>query len=127
MTFFAELVPRFGLYLMMIPPTIVALAVNPLTAVWVVLFYLVLTELTGDFLAPPIRGSQMNLHPVSVILAILAMASVFGVLGALIATPVTGFVKVFYDELYLLRQPKDERINGWTDRILAWWQDGDGG
>ncbi|MEN6584198.1 MAG: AI-2E family transporter [Armatimonadota bacterium] len=126
-TFFAELVPRLGLYLMMIPPTIVAFAVNPWTALWVVIFYLVLTEITGDFVAPLVRGSQMNLHPVSLIFAVLAMASIFGFLGAVIATPVVGIIKAYYEELYLSRQPEDDQVDARTERMLAWWGEDSGG
>ena len=121
LTFFAELVPRLGLYIMMIPPAIIAFAINPLAALWVVLFYLVMSELVGSFVAPLVRGSQMNLHPVSVIFAVLVMASVFGFLGAIIATPVVGIVKAYYEELYLSRQPKDNAIESRTERMLSWW------
>ncbi len=107
-TFFAELVPRLGPYLMAIPPAIVAFAVDPMDALWVVAWYTVMNELAGDFLAPLVRSKAMELHPVSQLFAVLAMGSAFGFLGALLATPVSGIGKAFYEEFYLARQPKDE-------------------
>lgn len=107
-TFFAELVPRLGPYLMAIPPAIVALAVDPMDALWVVVWYMVMNELAGDFLAPLVRSKAMELHPVSQLFMVLAMGSAFGFLGALLATPVAGIGKAFYEEFYLARQPRDE-------------------
>lgn len=62
---FAEMVPKLGLYIMAIPPTLVALSIKPLTALWVFVFFLVLNELMSDFVTPRVRASNMNLHPVS--------------------------------------------------------------
>lgn len=99
--FFAELVPRIGGYIMATPPILVALSVNPITAVWVALFYLVLNEATGNLVAPMVRGSTMEIHPVVILFYTIAMASAFGLVGALIATPLAAFVKAYYDEFYL--------------------------
>ena len=101
LAFFAEFVPRIGGYIMAVPPVIVALAVDVRTAVWTALFYLVLTEALGTFLAPAIRGATMRIHPVVILFATLASALAFGVLGALAGTPAAAFVTAYYREFYL--------------------------
>lgn len=98
---FAEMVPRLGLYIMAAPPVLIALSIDASTALWVLVFYLVLNEITGDFITPRIREKTMNLHPVSTLLVMLAMASAFGLMGALIATPLTAFIKAYYETFYL--------------------------
>lgn len=98
---FAEMVPKLGLYIMMIPPVLIALSISPLTALWVLLFYLALTEFTGDFIIPKVRASTMNLHPISSLLVMLAMGLAFGLMGVLVATPLTAFIKAYYEEFYL--------------------------
>ncbi len=118
LTFFAELVPKLGPYLMTLPPVLIALAIDPMTAVWVLLFYIVLQEIAGDVIAPLVRARQMNLHPVSTIFAVLAMGSAFGLLGALISTPVAGFVKAYYDEFYAARNPRDEKADERVEDML---------
>ena len=100
---FAEFIPKLGLYIMMIPPVLIALSINPLTALWVLLFYLGLTELTGDFVIPKVRATTMNLHPISSLIVMLAMGLAFGLMGVLIATPLTAFIKAYYEEFYLSR------------------------
>lgn len=98
---FAEMVPKLGLYIMAVPPVLIALSVDPLTALWVLIFYLLLNEIMSNFVMPRIRASTMNLHPVSTLFVMLAMAAAFGIVGALIATPLTAFIKAYYESFYL--------------------------
>jgi predicted PurR-regulated permease PerM len=100
LAFFAEFVPRIGGYVMAVPPVIVALAVDARTAMWTALFYLVMTEALGTFLAPVVRGSQMRIHPVVILFATLASALAFGLIGALIGMPAAAFVTAYYREFY---------------------------
>ncbi|HEX5182866.1 MAG TPA: AI-2E family transporter [Allosphingosinicella sp.] len=101
LAFFAEFVPRIGGYIMAVPPVIVALAVDVRTAVWTALFYLVMTEALGTFLAPAVRGQTMRIHPVVILFATLAGALAFGLIGALVGTPAAAFVTAYYREFYI--------------------------
>jgi predicted PurR-regulated permease PerM len=105
---FAELVPKLGLYIMAVPPVLIALSIAPMTALWVLVFYLATNEIMGDFVMPRIRSSTMNLHPVSTLFVMLAMASAFGLIGALIATPLTAFIKAYYETFYLSTASKEK-------------------
>jgi putative permease len=118
LAFFSELVPKIGPYLMAAPPVLVALAIDPTTALWVALFYLIMNELMGDLVMPRVRSSTMNLHPVSSLFLMLVMASAFGLPGALIATPLTAFIKAFYEEFYLARHPFDEQLDQQVELIM---------
>lgn len=104
---FAEMVPRLGLYIMAIPPVLIALSIDSGTALWVLAFYLALNEIMGDFVSPRIRARTMNLHPVSTLFVMLAMAGAFGLMGALIATPLTAFIKAYYETFYLSGKSKE--------------------
>lgn len=117
-TFFAALVPLLGPYLMTIPPVLVALVVDPILALWVAVFYFVMLQLVANVVAPLVRSSRMHLHPVSLLFSVLAMGAIFGVLGALIAAPITGILKAFYEEFYLARQPPDAQIEQRVERML---------
>jgi len=50
--------------------------------------------LEGNFLVPRLVGSQVHLHPVSVIFALLAFGSLFGILGVVIAVPMAAIIGV---------------------------------
>jgi predicted PurR-regulated permease PerM len=107
-TFFAELIPKIGFYLMAVPPILIALSINPLLALWTAIFYIGLDEIMGDFVIPRIRSTTMHIHPVSILVILLAMTSAFGLLGAFIATPLTAFIKAYYEEFYLKKLPKEK-------------------
>ncbi len=125
LTFFAELVPKLGPYLMAIPPILVALAVDPLDALWVALFYIALNTVVANVIDPPLRGAQMRLHPVVLLFATLAFAAAFGLPGALIATPLMSFIAAFYAEFFLARRPADPDLDARVERMLTKRLDGD--
>ncbi len=116
-TFFAELIPRIGFYIMAVPPILIALSIDPITALWVAVFYLVLDEIMGDFVIPHIRASTMKIHPVSLLIMLLAMVTVFGFMGALIATPLTAFIKAYYEAFYE-RKLAPAKMNRQIDLML---------
>jgi predicted PurR-regulated permease PerM len=103
LAFFAEFIPRIGGYVMAAPPVLISLTLGPMTALWVALFYLVSNELLGNFVAPRIRGTTMQLHPVLLLFFTLAFALAFGLLGAIVATPAAAFFSAYYGEFYLKR------------------------
>lgn len=114
---FGQLVPRLGFYIMAVPPIVIALSINPATALWVLVFYLLLDEIMADFVMPRIRAHAMKLHPVLSLFAMLTMATAFGLTGALVATPFIGFVQVYFQEFYLSKLSKNG-IEEQVDRIL---------
>ncbi len=122
LAFFSVIVPRLGFYVMAVPPVLVALSVSPLKALWVAAFFWAWSELVGNFVAPRVQASTMRLHPVFLLFVMMAMGAAFGVVGVLIATPVAGFAKAYYDELFLARRPPDpyleERVEAMLHRRL---------
>jgi len=118
LAFFSELIPKIGFYIMAIPPTLVALSVSPATALWCLLFFLLLNELVSDFLMPKLRSSTMNIHPVSSLFLLLAMGTAFGLTGALLATPLAAIIKAYYEAFYLSQFPEDDTLEERTNDIL---------
>ncbi|HEY0115052.1 MAG TPA: AI-2E family transporter [Allosphingosinicella sp.] len=103
LAFFVEFIPRIGNYLMAIPPVLVSLTLGPLTAVYVALFYFVMSEFIGAFVSPRIGGAAMAVHPLLLLFFALAFALGFGLLGALVATPAAAFFAAYYSEFYMKR------------------------
>jgi len=117
--FFAEPIPKIGVYLSSVPPILVALAISPWLALTTFIFYVLLNEITGNVLIPPIRGRAMRLHPAVLMFAVLAMAVAFGGLGALIATPVAGFAAAFVEQFYPKRQADQDLDDPITQMLQA--------
>ncbi len=83
-----ELIPYVGPILGAIPPVIVALLTEPITAVWVVVLFVGLQQLEGHVVAPQVFGHTLRINPLLVIFALLLGLQLDGVIGALVALPI---------------------------------------
>lgn len=92
LAFFSDFVPRLGGYIMAAPPVLIALSISPGMAFTVAIFYLVTQEALGALVTPQVSGAQMNIHPFLIIVSLVVLALAFGLMGALVATPVAAFV-----------------------------------
>ncbi len=102
-----ELVPYVGPVLGALPPIIVALVQDPLTAVWVALLFLALQQLEGHVVAPNVFGHTLRLNPLLVILALLLGGEMYGLVGALVALPIAAVLRetVVYLRRHLVFEP----------------------
>jgi predicted PurR-regulated permease PerM len=94
-----ELVPYVGPVLGALPPVLVALVQDPLTAVWVALLFVALQQLEGHVVAPNVFGKALRLNPLLVILALLLGGEIYGFFGALIALPIAAILRETVDYL----------------------------
>ncbi len=113
-----NLVPYLGPIIGVIPAVILGFTVSPLTALLAVVVFVVANQIEGNILSPFILSKSTNLHPVTVLLAILAGAGLFGLVGALLAVPVVALVKVILEE-YLLKRPAYQEMR----RGVVWEDD----
>ena len=102
-----ELVPYVGPILGAIPPILVALLTDPITAVWVTLLFVGLQQLEGHIVAPQIFGHTLRINPLLVILALLLGEQIYGLIGALLALPILSVLRETV--LYLSRHLSFER------------------
>lgn len=89
-----NVVPYFGPIIGAIPAVVLALIESPTTALWTIVLFIAINQLESAILSPKIVGDMVGLHPLTVILAILAGAEVMGVAGMLLAVPLTAILKV---------------------------------
>jgi predicted PurR-regulated permease PerM len=88
-----ELVPYVGPILGALPPVLVALFTNPITALWVGLLFVGLQQLEGHVVAPQVFGHTLRINPLLVIFALLLGLEVYGVIGALVALPILSVLR----------------------------------
>lgn len=89
-----EAIPYIGPWLGLIPAVVIAYTVSPLTALFVLIAYILIQQLEAQFLVPKIMGKAVGLSPVIIIIAILIGAKLAGILGVIIAVPAAGAVSV---------------------------------
>ena len=94
-----EIVPFLGPWLAAIPGIFFAFADSPIKAFWVAIVYLVIQQLENQLIVPKVMGRSTGLNPLVVILVILAGGKLAGVMGALLAVPVTTALAVYLEIL----------------------------
>jgi predicted PurR-regulated permease PerM len=102
-----ELVPFVGPFLGALPPLLVALFQDPLTAVWLGIFFTALQQLEGHIVAPYIFGHTLRINPLLVIFALLLGGEAYGFLGALLSLPIAAMLRetVVYLRRHLVLEP----------------------
>jgi predicted PurR-regulated permease PerM len=96
LVFFASFIPNIGAFIAVVPPTILAFLDGGLgVAAMVIVGYAVINFVQDQFLQPVVMGSQLNLSPLVVFIALIVWAWILGPAGALLAVPLTlGLVMV---------------------------------
>jgi predicted PurR-regulated permease PerM len=88
-----ELVPYIGPILGAIPPVLLALFTDPISALWVALLFVGLQQLEGHVVAPQIFSHTLRINPLLVIFALLLGLHLYGIVGALIALPILSVLR----------------------------------
>jgi len=92
-----EVLPYLGPWLGAIPPTIYALVVHPISAVWVVLLFLGIHQIEGHIVVPNVMGGALRLHPLLVIFGLLAGIEIDGIAGALVVLPLLAAARATWE------------------------------
>jgi predicted PurR-regulated permease PerM len=99
--FLGEFVPMIGPVLTSIPALFVALSMGVDKFGLALLVVLFVQQVETNILVPFILGKSMELNPVSILFFTLAMSSLFGLTGAVLAVPAAALFKIVIDEFYL--------------------------
>ena len=108
MVAFLGLIPYLGIMICYIPAVIIAAAqfgdwFHPLL---VTAIFILANNIDGIFISPKIVGESVGLHPLTVILSVLAWSLILGgLLGALLAVPLTATIKVLLKRYFWDRPP----------------------
>jgi predicted PurR-regulated permease PerM len=97
-----------GPYLGAIPAVLVALTQSPEKALLVVGYTVVVELIESNILVPRVMEHAVGLTPLTVILALLAGAAIYGFVGALLAVPIAAAIQVVLIELAAHRPPTAE-------------------
>lgn len=86
------LIPVFGAFFGTAIGAILILAVDPMQAIWFVIFIIVLQQIDGNFIYPKIVGDSVGLPGIWVMLAVLVGGNSLGIIGMLIGVPIASVV-----------------------------------
>lgn len=89
-----NIIPFFGPFIGAIPSAFLILLVDPLYAIYFVIFVVILQQIDGNIIGPKILGDSTGLSSFWVMFAILVGSGLFGVMGMLLGCPV--FAVIYY-------------------------------
>jgi predicted PurR-regulated permease PerM len=98
------IIPYLGAFLGGIPAVIVALVFgspnfesSTTTAILTIVAYVLIQQLEGNFLTPRIQGQALQVHPILVLLAVIAGGELAGLAGVVFAVPALAVFRVLFD------------------------------
>jgi predicted PurR-regulated permease PerM len=89
----SQFIPTVGTYIAMVLPVIVALAQDPVDALWVLLFLVLYQQFENYVLGPRITKRTMEMHPALAIGTVFAGGLLLGGVGAVLALPTAAVVQ----------------------------------
>lgn len=114
-------IPYVGFAISLIPPVLLALAANPLDAVWVVVAYILLQQVEQGLIYPFLMRRAVFVQPAVVVFALFVSSLLFGVAGLVLATPLAATSQVLVRRLWVERMDRsgvDPNPPPKTDRTL---------
>lgn len=92
------LIPMFGQFIGGTLVTILLVFSNPVAGLVFAIVYIIYAQIENNIISPKIQGDALNLRPVTILCAITIGMYMFGLLGAIIAIPIAGCIRVLFDE-----------------------------
>lgn len=93
--FLLNFIPNLGSLIAAFPPALLALIqFGPLSAVLVLVGYIVINAAFGSFLEPYLMGRRVGLSPLAVLLSVIVWGWMWGIPGMLLSVPITMTMKI---------------------------------
>jgi len=104
-----DLIPYFGPFIGMAPAIIFALMQSPTLAIFVVIVLGAIQQFESIILTPKIVGGRIGLHPLVIIFVVMGAGVWFGIMGMLLAVPITAALRLIIAYFY-------SRLVAWQGR-----------
>lgn len=111
-----EFIPVVGPLIGAVPSLIIGLSVAPAKALWVLVASLIIHQLEANVFGPRVMKRTLGMRPLVTLVAMTAFGTLFGILGALVALPLTAIFQLLL-ERYLLSNTPPTETTGERDQI----------
>ncbi|MER2063195.1 MAG: AI-2E family transporter [Alkalibacterium sp.] len=115
LSFFAAItnfIPYVGPFIGAGPAIVVGLIESPARALLAAIFVLIAQQLDSNFFTPLLVGKSLAIHPLTVILVLLASANIAGLVGMLIGVPVFAILKTI--GTYVIKIYREEKLMNYS-------------
>lgn len=100
----SNMIPFFGPFIGGIPSAVLLLLINPLEALWFVIFLFVLQQFDGNILGPKILGESVGISGFWIMISVIVGGGLFGIPGMVLGVP-------FFAAIYTLVSQAVEKRN----------------
>nr|MDQ3022963.1 AI-2E family transporter [bacterium] len=104
LAFIGEFIPVVGNLIAFVPIALITLATVPGSFIWITIIVVVIQGIQNYVITPKVMSDSMDIHPLTVVLAMLVGGTLGGGLGLLLAVPVAAAVKAIYTVFHKHRE-----------------------
>jgi len=97
-------IPFLGPFLAIAPAILISISGGPILMLKVIIVFLIVQQIESNIISPLIIGHRLHIHPLTIILLLIAVGSLYGLIGLLFATPLYAIAKVLVGNLYKMYQ-----------------------
>ncbi len=109
-----NIIPFFGPFIGAIPCAFLIFCVDPIKALYFIIFIFALQQFDGNFLGPKILGNSVGVSTFMVLVAILIGSGFFGIVGMIIGVPICAVITALI-QTYVLKQIGKKNLPGKLD------------
>ncbi|MER2294947.1 MAG: AI-2E family transporter [Desemzia incerta] len=89
-----SVIPYIGATLAMIPAIIIALTTSWFMLVKLIIVWLVVQFVDGNFVEPNVMGKNLKIHPLTIIIVLLVLGELLGLVGLILGVPIYAISRV---------------------------------
>lgn len=105
-----EFIPYLGPFIGAVPAVFIAFTVSPFTAVLVIALYALIQQLENNFIVPRVMSKAVGLNPLIVIIVMLVGAKLAGLIGIVLAVPITLIIEIFFRDFMQKKGQSERRL-----------------
>lgn len=103
-----NMIPFFGPFIGAIPSVFLLLIIDPMEALWFMVFDIILQQFDGNILGPKILGESVGLSGLWIMVSVIVSGGLFGIPGMLLGVPVFAVIYMLVSESVENRLKKKE-------------------
>lgn len=92
-----NMIPYVGPYIGIAPALMVAIGLAPNKLLWVIVVVIVVQQIDGNVIYPNIIGKTLKIHPLTIIILLLAAGNIAGIPGMILGIPLYAVVKTIFN------------------------------
>lgn len=96
-----EFVPIIGPFIGALPAVIVAVGMDTTMLIWTIILYTAVQQIEANIITPVLQRRIVSIPPVVLLLSFVALGSIFGVMGIIVAAPLSIAIFILVREFYV--------------------------